>query len=131
MAFALVTGVQTGALPISDAAPLPDGYRLDQDTTDSIDTVRVLAADDSVVATGHVVVTDHTAIYDRVVTQEEHRRLGIGRALVAALDQAAVERGARRGLLVATEPGRALYEALGWKSLAPYTSMVIAPPRAR
>src|SRR3546814_4653856 len=83
-----------------DATPLPDGYRLEQDTTDSIDTVRVLAADDSVVATGHVVVTDHTAIYDRVVTQEEHRRLGIGRALVAALDQAAVERGARRGLLV-------------------------------
>src|SRR3546814_936310 len=59
-----------------DATPLPDGYRLEQDTTDSIDTVRVLAADDSVVATGHVVVTDHTAIYDRVVTQEEHRRLG-------------------------------------------------------
>src|SRR3546814_3570846 len=57
-----------------DATPLPDGYRLEQDTTDSIDTVRVLAADDSVVATGHVVVTDHTAIYDRVVTQEEHRR---------------------------------------------------------
>src|SRR3546814_2532823 len=66
-----------------DATPLPDGYRLEQDTTDSIDTVRVLAADDSVVATGHVVVTDHTAIYDRVVTQEEHRRLGkIGRAHV-------------------------------------------------
>src|SRR3546814_6381363 len=65
-----------------DATPLPDGYRLEQDTTDSIDTVRVLAADDSVVATGHVVVTDHTAIYDRVVTQEELRRLGIGRARV-------------------------------------------------
>src|SRR3546814_18922553 len=79
-----------------DATPLPDGYRLEQDTTDSIDTVRVLAADDSVVATGHVVVTDHTAIYDRVVTQEEHRRLGIGRALVAALDQAAVEGGDRK-----------------------------------
>src|SRR3546814_14139918 len=63
-----------------DATPLPDGYRLEQDTTDSIDTVRVLAADDSVVATRHVVVTDHPAIYDRVVPQEEHHRPGIGRA---------------------------------------------------
>src|SRR3546814_17736896 len=37
-----------------DATPLPDGYRLEQDTTDSIDTMRVLAADDSVGANGQV-----------------------------------------------------------------------------
>ncbi|MCM8731946.1 GNAT family N-acetyltransferase [Hephaestia sp. GCM10023244] len=112
-----------------EAIPLPDGYRLERETAEGIDSICVLAADDSVIATGHVVVIDRAAIYDRIATHEDHRRLGIGRALVAALDHAAVARGARRGLLVATEPGRALYTALGWKPLAQYTSMAIAPPR--
>ncbi|RIA46975.1 acetyltransferase (GNAT) family protein [Hephaestia caeni] len=112
-------------------ATLPDGYRLERDTVDDIDNARILAPDGSIAAAGHVVVIDHSAIYDRVITQEEHRRLGLGRALMAALDLAAAERGAQRGLLVATEPGRALYEALGWKPLAPYTSMMIPPPRTQ
>ncbi|HVI99519.1 MAG TPA: GNAT family N-acetyltransferase [Sphingomonas sp.] len=114
----------------SDPAPLPEGYRLEHVAADGIDTARILAPDGSLAASGHVVVVDHAAIYDRIVTEEEHRRLGLGRAVMAALDRAAAARGARRGLLVATEPGRALYEALGWKVLAPYTSIVIPPRRA-
>jgi hypothetical protein len=32
---------------------------------------------------------------------------------------------ARKGLLVATEAGRALYERLGWSVVSPYVSAVI------
>jgi GNAT superfamily N-acetyltransferase len=104
---------------------LPSGYTLDMETADGVHSAMIRAEDGSVAARGYVVVVDHTAIHDRIATEEAHRRRGLGRALMAALDKAACGDGARRGLLVATEEGRALYEALGWSEHAPYTSVAI------
>ena len=106
---------------------LPDGYTIEMSAAEGVSTGTIFAADGSIAASGHAVVVDHAAIYDRIATEEAHRRRGLGRALMAALDQAACEEGARRGLLVATEQGRALYKALGWRVHAPYTSIAIAP----
>ncbi|MDO3701713.1 GNAT family N-acetyltransferase [Micromonospora sp. C28SCA-DRY-2] len=43
-----------------------------------------------------------------------HRRRGLGSVVMAALHRHAARRGARTGILVATDEGRALYQRLGW-----------------
>jgi GNAT superfamily N-acetyltransferase len=112
-----------------DPAPvvLPEGYLLEMSNADGVSTAAIHAPDGSIAASGHAVVVDYAAIYDRIATEEVHRRRGLGRALMAALDLAACDEGARRGLLVATEQGRMLYKALGWRAHAPYTSVSIRP----
>jgi GNAT superfamily N-acetyltransferase len=104
---------------------LPDGYTLEMAVADGVHSATIRTEDGSVAAHGYVVVVDHAAVHDRIATEEAHRRRGLGRALMAALDKAACGDGARRGLLVATEDGRALYKVLGWSEHAPYTSVAI------
>lgn len=50
-----------------------------------------------------------------VYVTPSHRRIGAGSALVNAAVEAASARGLRRVRLHATEPGRALYERLGFR----------------
>lgn len=54
------------------------------------------------------------AVADRIVTEEEFRRRGLGRHLMCRLNQAARDAGATHGLLIASSDGHALYAALGW-----------------
>lgn len=61
---------------------------------------------------------------DQVVTEPAHRRRGLGRTVMAALERAAVERGVVRGVLVATEDGLGLYGSLGWTVDSPVTAAV-------
>jgi GNAT superfamily N-acetyltransferase len=85
---------------------------------------RVVAGDGSTAARGQVAVTGETCVFDRIETAPEHRRRGLGSAVVAALTTAAADLGAATGILGATGPGRALYETLGWEVLAPLSGFV-------
>jgi GNAT superfamily N-acetyltransferase len=67
-----------------------------------------------------------SAVFDRIETAVAHRRRGLGRAVMGALDALARERGVGERLLVATDAGRRLYLQLGWTDLAPYSTAVLA-----
>jgi predicted GNAT family acetyltransferase len=62
------------------------------------------------------VVGEH-AVYDRIVTEEEFRRRGLGSYVMRALTAGVLEDDVTTGLLMASADGRALYEFLGWQHL--------------
>ncbi|WP_328991696.1 GNAT family N-acetyltransferase [Kribbella sp. NBC_01245] len=86
--------------------------------------VRVVAADGEVAARGQGAFARGAMTVDQVVTEPAHRRRGLGRTVMAALERAAVERGVDRGVLVATEDGLGLYGSLGWALDSPVTAAV-------
>lgn len=107
-----------------DVRPLPDGYRMELQQTGPVIRASIIAPDGDLAACGCAAEAADVFIYDRIVTAQEHRRKGLGLAVMTAL-------GARRRslagpqLLVATEDGRRLYETLGWTVLAPFATAVI------
>ncbi len=109
------------------APPLPTGYTLAVTHEAGVAHACIHAADGVLAADGRVVVMDGCATVDRIGTHEAHRRRGLGLAIMGALHADASDRGADRGLLVATAAGHALYTTLGWVVQAPYASAVIAP----
>jgi GNAT superfamily N-acetyltransferase len=76
-------------------------------------------------ARGRLILRGALAIFDQIETEAEHRRRGLGTAVMHELGGEAVRRGAARGILVATPAGRALYLSLGWQVLSDYTSAFI------
>jgi GNAT superfamily N-acetyltransferase len=78
-----------------------------------------------VVAGGRVALVGDVAVLDQISTQEMHQRRGLGSSVVRTLENAAADRGARRGALVATEAGCDLYRTLGWTIYAPYTTAFV------
>jgi len=106
-----------------DPVSLPDGYTLDVTTQRGVASAVIVDAAGTVAASGYGATADGVFCYDRIVTQPDHRRNGLGRALMAALGERQPP-GTRR-LLAATDAGRALYETLGWRVIAPYTTIEI------
>jgi len=117
------TYMMTSALANIDPA-LPEYYTLAVQRDDAIVNVSVVA-DGLSVARGRIALLGDTALFDQISTDEGHRRRGLGRAMMRALSNMALARGAPKGLLSATEMGRALYETIGWSVHSPYTSAVI------
>jgi GNAT superfamily N-acetyltransferase len=113
-----------GPAPPPHAARV-DGYTLELDATGPVSIATVLDARGDVAAGGRLAQVGEFAIYDRIETHADHRRRGLGRAVMAALEAVARSRGAVRGVLVATAEGRALYEALGWRLHSLYTTAAI------
>jgi GNAT superfamily N-acetyltransferase len=68
----------------------------------------------------------NVAVFDQISIEPEHRRRGLGRCMVAMLAQHAAGAGLSRALLIATEEGRALYEATGWRCLSNIVSVISA-----
>lgn len=67
-----------------------------------------------VAAAGTVGVMGEIATFDAVETTPAFQRRGLGRHVMTTLTQQAMGRGARRGVLAASDQGRQLYLALGW-----------------
>jgi GNAT superfamily N-acetyltransferase len=114
--------------PLPGGAALAPGYALeiqDHGARTRRAHVRVLAADGSLAASGHIALDERLAIYDRIVTDPAHQRRGLGRAVMHALQALARAHGRHAGVLVATPEGRALYESLGWRVHAPWATAVI------
>ncbi|WP_127356693.1 GNAT family N-acetyltransferase [Actinacidiphila soli] len=68
------------------------------------------------------------AVFDQIETSPAHRRKGLGSLVMRALANAAYDAGATTGVLGATVEGRALQESLGWRTDAPLTGLLSAPP---
>ncbi|MFD8290271.1 GNAT family N-acetyltransferase [Streptomyces lavendulae] len=108
-------------------AHAPDGYTATVETAGGVTHVRVLSADGELAASGRTGLAGAACVFDQIVTEPAHRRLGLGTVVMAALTGAAIDGGASTGVLGATVQGRALYEALGWKVLSPLNGYVYAP----
>ncbi|MEV0318116.1 GNAT family N-acetyltransferase [Streptomyces sp. NPDC050658] len=96
----------------------PDGYTSVVETDGAVLVVRVLDVTGAQAARGQMALLGEAAIADQVVTEEAHRRRGLGQFVMCALADQALARGAHLGVLGATDAGRALYETLGWKKHA-------------
>ncbi len=109
----------------SDARSLPPGYRLELHHAGSVSRACIFAAEGGLAASGCAAEAAGVFIYDRIETAQDHRRKGLGIAVMAALG-AARRSVAAPQLLVATEDGRNLYSKLGWTVLAPFAAATIA-----
>ncbi|MFD9074990.1 GNAT family N-acetyltransferase [Streptomyces lasiicapitis] len=116
------------AVGLRPAEPVaPDGYTASVETDDGVTFVRVHDGAGQLAAQGQMAVLGHATVVDRVVTQEAHRRRGLGGFVMRTLTDEALARGAAIGVLGATPDGRALYETLGWHLSAPLAACVYRP----
>ena len=107
------------------APPSIDGYTIDVRRADANVQVRIWSETGVLAASGYGGDTPDAFVYDRIVTGPGHRRKGLGRAVMAALQAEGRHAGVPE-LLVATDEGRALYESLGWRTISPYASASVA-----
>ncbi len=116
--------MKTGLVPEGEV-PLARGYHLKTALQLPVPVVHIVTDSGDIAASGRIALADDAAIYDRIVTAPAHRRRGLATIVMKRLTAIACSHGITTGTLVATGEGRALYETLGWKLLAPYTSAVI------
>jgi hypothetical protein len=102
---------------------VPDGYVSHLENDGSRIVARV-TQDGETAASGYAAETEQVFIYDRIETQLLHRRKGLGKVVMSLLRSAKTE-ALRPEVLVATEDGRKLYEAIGWRTLSVYSTACI------
>ncbi len=105
-------------------AALPAGYTLQLDRDARGSRVAILAPDGALAASGTAAEAAGVFVYDRIITEPDHRRRGLGRVVMAALRETQADRAATE-LLVATDDGRALYATLGWRAISPFVTAEI------
>lgn len=114
----------------SASIALLDGYALEIDADRPVPVARIVDSGGEVASIGRLAMVGAFGIYDRIETHPDHRRQGLARTVMHALQTLARSRGATRGVLVATAEGRALYESLGWRLHSLYSTAVIPPMSA-
>ncbi|MCJ7932161.1 MAG: GNAT family N-acetyltransferase [Chryseobacterium sp.] len=107
------------------AIKLTEGYMVEFAHYNSTFVVNILTESKEQAAAGRVVLAGDLAVYDRIVTEEQHRRKGLASFLIGELEKIALSKGVFNNFLVATEAGKSLYETLGWEVYSLYTSIVI------
>lgn len=105
----------------------PEGYTTTVETMGAVTYARVLDAAGKQAAQGQMASLGEAVVVDRVMTEEAHRRRGLGNFVMRTLADRALETGAVLGVLGATDAGRALYETLGWKKHATLAECVYRP----
>lgn len=112
----------------------PDGYcAASVAHNTNVLTVEVKNGND-IAARGQLALDGRVGVFDQVVTDEAHRRRGLGTLVMGLLSESAARMGVDKGVLVATEDGLKLHTALGWVVHSPVASAVIedgsslAPP---
>ncbi|WP_118952665.1 GNAT family N-acetyltransferase [Taibaiella helva] len=114
------------AAPMNIPGPiLPYGYEATVDHYNATTLIKIRTKDGAPAATGRVVIVDDIAVYDRIATEEEHKRKGLAAFLMKMLEQVALSKNVHWNFLVATEQGKLLYLSLGWAVCSLYTSVVI------
>ncbi|WP_183029958.1 GNAT family N-acetyltransferase [Altericroceibacterium spongiae] len=103
---------------------LPRGYRIALSRANAVSEVRIFSEAGDLAASGYGAEAGNVFIYDRIVTQPDHRRRGLGRILMQKLHETKSQT-CNTQLLVATEDGRSLYATLGWKTISPYSTASI------
>ena len=103
---------------------LPDGYKAEVDRRAAVVKIRIWSQAGALAASGYASDTPDAFVYDRIMTVPEYRRKGLGRAVMSMLRAYRRHAGSVE-LLVATEDGRALYTALGWRTISPYSTASI------
>lgn len=93
-----------------------DDLKLEVSRTDGVHHAVVRAAEE-VAASGRVFVVDHTAIFDKIVTEPGFQRRGLGSFIMRALASQAFEHEVETGLLLASLDGQKLYSHLGWSTV--------------
>jgi GNAT superfamily N-acetyltransferase len=116
--------MKKSALVQSQAAS-PDDYSIVLTGAGDVLIAFALTNGGDIAAGGRVVLVGDVAVFDQISTNQAHQRRGLGGAIMRALENAAVERHATRGMLVATEVGCALYLTVGWQVYAPYTTAIV------
>lgn len=111
-----------GPAKMSENAGLPAGYRIVVQAEYGGHLAQIFHANGALAAAGRVSVHAGSAVFDQIVTEEAHRRLGLGTVVMLTLDALAGRAGVTERLLVATAAGRSLYECLGWQVLAPWST---------
>jgi GNAT superfamily N-acetyltransferase len=106
---------------------LADGYRIETKRVGMVWEARIFSETGALAASGYAAETQGVFLYDRIVTEPEHRRKGLGHVLMLTLHDARRHSSAAE-LLVATEEGRALYSTLGWETISPYSTASIIIP---
>lgn len=102
-----------------------DGYRYEIELAPNGYVVTAYAEwNGEAAASGRAFLAGAVAVFDQIVTDPDHRRRGLGRAVMHELALAAAQAGAARGALVATPDGQALYSTLGWRLVSPLTTAV-------
>lgn len=113
-----------GAVASIDTKPLPDGYKIELHQAGPVTRASIIAPDGGLAASGCAAETADVFIYDRIETAQDHRRKGLGVAVMIALGSAKRSL-VNPQLLVATEDGRNLYRNLGWTVLTPFAAATI------
>jgi GNAT superfamily N-acetyltransferase len=103
---------------------LPDYYQYKLEIVPRGYVVTAHTEDGELGARGRVFLVGSTAVFDQIVTHPDHRRRGLGRAIMSELGAVAFRDGATKGSLVATPDGRALYSTLGWRLHSLFTTAV-------
>ena len=94
------------------AGALLEGYRMELRHVSPVVQAHVVAPNGDLAANGSVAETADAFVYDRIETAADHRRKGLGIAVMRALGSARKSSTVPQ-LLVATEDGRGLYARLG------------------
>ncbi len=105
----------------------PPRYTIEVKRTGMVSEARIFTEAGALAASGYAAETNDVFVYDRIITEPDHRRRGLGRALMQTLHDTRQNPSATE-LLVATEEGRALYSALGWATISPYSTASIVSP---
>lgn len=107
-------------------AALPAGYALRIDHEAGVSRVVIRAPGGQLAASGSAAEAAGVFVYDRIITEPDYRRKGLGRSVMAALRETRTNRAATE-LLVATDDGRALYSTLGWTVISLFVTAEIPP----
>lgn len=92
----------------------PADYTVTTTFADGLIQARIEHSNGDLAARGVMSVIGADAAAHNIVTLPDHRRRGLASALMSALADEAVARGATTGLLVASADGERLYTSLGW-----------------
>ncbi|XWW98093.1 hypothetical protein V2A60_006089 [Cordyceps javanica] len=68
-------------------------------------------------AGGQIGIHEDMAVYDRIKTEEDMRRKGLGTLVMQTLTAEALAKGATTGWLIASPEGQKLYSRLGWEHI--------------